>query len=232
MQKKNFEYDSSVISPSEKLRRARVLIGASQYDCDDLAGVKLGRTFSYERGKAQPSREFIEPLARAWSIDVDWFFDGVDNLPSVRSAASSTVNQFAALPVVGQIPCVNCKSPQTASRTCRASFVIAPGSHYRLIADSHLEPVLQRGDIVLVSPVDMVRDDTMMLIQSPDRCDVAHVRRQRGEMVATVADGVSTDLISSWTPEGLIVEVIRNQNGVSIAFECELGLSPAMMILK
>jgi transcriptional regulator with XRE-family HTH domain len=69
-----------------------VLRGWTQAQCDEAAGVATdsgsSRTFSYERNRAQPPREYIQLLADEWDIDADWFFDGEDNTPPTKGKKS------------------------------------------------------------------------------------------------------------------------------------------------
>ena len=58
-----------------------MIFGWSQERCDLQAGVNPGRTYSYERGRAAPPPEFMEPLAAVWGIPIEWFYDGKDTMP-------------------------------------------------------------------------------------------------------------------------------------------------------
>jgi len=217
----------AMIKAGEKLRRARVLRGWTQIQCDEFAQVKIGRTQSYERGSANPSREFIRPLAEAWHIPVDWFFDGEDDSPP--STQEKEYPTLADLPVYAPLPTSRCEASSVFGREpLRVAFQVPPGSHYRRIADTHLSPVLCRGDLILLVPIERAYSDTLVMCQWDHGCDVAEMARNAdGDIVARqVSESQRLPVGAPDPPKYMIVEMKRVLgNGVVLAIENHIGLS-------
>lgn len=58
----------------DRLRKAREHAGATQSELAERIGVSTNSLNRYEKGQRQPTDEFIQALAEATGVPVDWFY--------------------------------------------------------------------------------------------------------------------------------------------------------------
>ena len=163
----------SALTPGQKLRRLRVILGKTQADFDNAVGAKQGRTQSYEKTGAvvKPKREYLEQIvqefrALAPSLTVDWFFDGVDDLPPGLSPTAPT-SGFIAYPVLQEIP--GAGATFNSGELVSSSTTSYPrGSFWAEIGDDDRSPCFLRGDNVLIVQEDSLKSDTIFLLKRGD----------------------------------------------------------------
>lgn len=194
------------IGPREKLIRARKLAGWTQYQCDDFVGVKRGRTYSYERGRAAPPLTFLEPLAEAWGIPVTWFLDPVDDLPPQGSAPSANPEA----PLRGDVP-GPLGAPEEGRVPVRTTFPVPADAYWLRVRDGRYAPTLLAGDLLLVAPSPEVYVGAI---------SIAEADGQRSVVISTDAQ---TEVC------GHVVEVRRRAGPAIVAWECRSGLAADMI---
>jgi len=212
-----------MIEAREKFRRARVLMGWSQDRCDEVSlGERKGRAQSYERGRAVPTREYLTPLAKVWSIPLEWFFDGQDDLPPV---SGQPLPAGAPVPIMGRLPAKDCRSAKQGERAAKVGFDLPPGAQYRQYSHDLGECCLRRGDWLLVVPADFPFPDTLAMIDTGESCDV-YVIKGLGTSARPVplAEG-QAEPRDSWRLVGIVVELQRNRDGLTLQMDRELGLT-------
>src|ERR1700722_7488268 len=81
------------MKPGEKLKRVRRNLPGdpTPYEVDEALGFTKGRTQSYERGSAKPSREYLEAFEKAYGIPGSVILDPSDEDPLVTLGRGSTM---------------------------------------------------------------------------------------------------------------------------------------------
>jgi transcriptional regulator with XRE-family HTH domain len=64
-----------------RMRERRIMLGLTQQELAELIGVTYQQAHKYEKGINRISAGRLSKIARALSVDVGYFFDGVDSEP-------------------------------------------------------------------------------------------------------------------------------------------------------
>jgi hypothetical protein len=219
------------MTPGQKLKRFRLLVGATQKEFDAVVGANIGRTQSYEKKGAvvKLQRDYVARLLEHYratvpTLSVDWFYTGVDDLPPGFDAPKSASGGVFSYPTIQEIP--GRPAALTGSYAPAESAAKYPdGSYWAVVADNERAPHLRRGDAVLVVPESTLQPGTLY-IASGDVVDAYEAKRVGGEMtLSTLFDGQS----APGTATGKICELKRSVGGGVIVFRCETGLSVEML---
>lgn len=213
------------IPPREKFRRARVLHDWSLERCDEAMGAAKGRAQSWARGRATPRREDLTPLAKAWGIDVEWFYDGANDAPPFGE--TPTVAPVPTLPLMGHLPARDSKGSRQGLIPVRVAFPLPQGSHYRRYANTLGGACLRRGDLLLVAPTDLAFGDTLAVVEVGGISDVYRMDGIGDAIRPTpLVDGQAQPAEGEWALVGIVVELQRPMtDGLTVALEREMGLT-------
>ncbi len=141
--------------PAEKIRLARLIAGLSQEALDVAVGVPVGRTFSYEKGRAEPGDDFVARASIALGVTAEWINDGARTWPPLNGMTPQAIpptTSDATLQVMGLIPRREPLAVITGKAEARTSFPPPKGS-YCVIAAQDADPV-RRGDLLMIVPTD------------------------------------------------------------------------------
>lgn len=225
----------SSFAPREKLRRFRKLLGKTQAEFDEAVGGKRGRTQSYEKLNAlvDPKRDYLQTLIDTYrslvpGLTVDWFFDGVDDLPPGLKANSQSTS-FFEYPILQEIP--GAGATFNSGTLVSASTTQFPrGSFWAAIGDNDRSPAVRRGDHVLLVPEDTLKSDTMFAIRRSDgSVDLFDAARVGGIVTPTVLFEGQDQAGEGFQVVGKVVELRRAVGGGLIVFQSPTGLSVDMV---
>ena len=223
------------MTPGQKLRRLRVILGKTQADFDAIVGARPGRTQSYEKIGAivEPKKEFLQKIidefrATTPNLTVDWFFDGVDDLPpGLKPTAPSS--GFFEYPVLQEIP--GAGATFNAGSLISSSATSYPrGTFWAAIGDDDRSPAIRRGDYVLLVPEEALKTDTVFAIRRADHTvDLFNTIRVDGVVVPTTLFEGQSEAGQEYHVIGKAVELRRPVGGGLIAFQSPTGLSLTMV---
>lgn len=219
------------MTPGQKLKRFRILVGATQKELDAVVGAKPGRTQSYEKKNAvvQLQRDYVAVLLEKFrskvpTLSVDWFFNGVDDLPPGFETAPVATSGVFAYPTIQELP----GRPAALAGSyapAESSTRYPEGTYWSIVGDNERAPILKRGDYVLTVPESTLQPDTLYLAAG-DVVDVYEARREAGVLsLRPLFDGQP----APGEPIGKAVEVRRTIGGGVILFRSETGLSVEML---
>lgn len=223
------------MTPGQKLRRLRVVMGVTQNELDTAAGAKPGRVQSYEKKSTvvQPKRDFLEKVITVFrprlpNLTVDWFFDGVDNLPPGLKANAPT-SGFMEYPVIQEIPGFN-TGGNFGVQVSASPTPYPAGTFWAAVADNERAPLIRRGDTVLIVPDEPLKPDTVFAIRrADDSVDLFNIVRSDGILLPeTIFEGQAVAGLD-FTAVGRVVELRRTIEGGVIAFQSSTGLSRSML---
>lgn len=223
-------------APGQKLRRLRAILGNTQADFDQLVGANPGRTQSYEKkgSTVKPQRDYLTKLvdglrSRVPNLSVDWFFNGVDDLPPGLKASAGPVSGFFEYPILQELP-GNGATFNFGELAAAAATQYPEGTFWATIGDNDRKPAIRRGDHVLIVPEMALKPETIYVARrADDSIDLFEARRSAGALtLATIFDD-QAEAGDGFAVAGKVVELRRQVGGGSIAFQSATGLSLAMI---
>lgn len=84
---------------SQRIRRRRMMLGITQNELADLIGVTYQQAHKYEKGINRISSGRLYQIAQALGVEIEYFFDGIDQDAPARSNVPPTPQQRLLLDI-------------------------------------------------------------------------------------------------------------------------------------
>lgn len=237
----------SHMTPGEKLRRARQLLGLrAAHDVDDALGFTKGRTSIYERDRAKPSQEYLLKFQKKYGIPGTWVLDPADTPPPLaqwkqehddvepaEDDESPAEGELLTLPMFGDVPAGEWDESDADPDWIEVEQDIYDSKRFfRRISGDSMAPKLRSGDIVLFHPTSTPRDNVIVLAQNGDGKKTVKVCRYtpEGWILQAVNPEHQTQKLEQWQLVAYLVVVKRTMlKGLQVRFKCDVGVQPDML---
>ena len=245
------------MKPGEKLKRVRRNLPGdpTQYEVDEALGFTKGRTQSYERGSAKPSREYLEAFEKAYGIPGSVILDPSDEDPLVTLGRGSTMytsettvhrlpeNTRERLPVPGASPYLvplygEIPAGEWAESDADPDWIevesdlYAPQMFARRVSGDSMDPALRSGDVAFFMPTSTPRDNVIVLASNGESKKTVKVCRYRDSNWVLEALNPETPPmeLEGWVLLAKLVAVRRTgAKGFRARYDCDVGLQPDML---
>lgn len=239
-----------MVSQAEKLRRARSRLPGrpTSYTVDERLGFRQGRTADYERGKSNPSRDYLKRWDEEFggSVPASYITDPRDNWPDgfgrildvemeeVDQAAFDALSRRLELPYYGDVPAGDWDEDETfrpGVEKVSAEFH-HPDRFIRRISGDSMTPALRFGDKVHFHKSKQPRDGVIVLAQNGSGRTVKVARFLPKDRI-WVLEAFNKDYsmpLDEWEMVGYLVTVRRiGPSGLQEIYHHDHGIKPDML---